>query len=68
MGRGVQVAQRQWIETSRYHISQTIVVARGLRHLQAVDQQVLTVHPIIDKGLTRITLALRDLILVMRED
>src|SRR5688572_32409164 len=42
--------------------------AELLRHLLAVDDQVLGVQPVKGEGLPRRRLALRDLVLVVRED
>ena len=68
MRRRVQVTQRDRIETARQQIGQAIIVARGLRHLQPIDQQVLAVNPVLDEGFAGIAFALRDLVFVMRKD
>src|SRR2546425_12048999 len=43
-------------------------VSLALGHRLALDQQVLHVHPVADEGLASPALALRDLVLVVRED
>ena len=43
-------------------------VARRLRHLHAVGEQMLPVHPVTDRRVAIRAFGLRDLILVVRED
>jgi hypothetical protein len=49
-------------------VAQGEVIARGLRHLLSVDQEVLTVHPIAGKCLAAEGFGLCNLILVMRKN
>ena len=58
-GRGLVALEQQ--------VAQGVEVALALRHLAAVDEQEAHVHPVAGEGLVRGGLALRDLVLVVRE-
>ena len=66
--RDQQVAQRPRVDAARQQVLQRVLVAERLGHLLAVDDQVLGVQPVAREGLAGGALALRDLVLVVRED
>ena len=62
------VAEGQRVEAERLDLVDLERVARGLRHLHAVGEQMLAMHPGADDAVSERSFRLRDLVLVMRED
>ena len=62
-----QVTHRHRVVPAREHVVEREEVAFGLGHLLAVHDQVLGVEPDVHEGVPRRRLALRDLVLVVRE-
>ena len=66
--RQQQVAHRRRPEALRDDVGNRVGVAERLRHLLLVDDQILDVHPEARERLAGRAFALRDLVLVVRED
>src|SRR5438445_356813 len=62
------IAEGERIDPEIDHLVDGHGVARRLRHLHAVGEEVLAVHPVPDGGVTVRALGLRDLVLVVRKD
>src|SRR5687768_876663 len=69
VGNGEQgVAKREGAVSHLLDLGEGEDVAQRLRHLLLIDVEVLAVEPVADERLSGRTLALRDLVLVVRED
>src|SRR5205823_13253738 len=62
------IAERERIDPKAAELADLRGVARGLRHLHAVGEQMLSVHPRADDTVAQRSFGLCDLVLVVRED
>jgi hypothetical protein len=68
VGGGTEVAKGEGVEAAGLNVCQQVLVAGGLGHLEAVDEEVLTVNPGLHVPVAEGGLGLGDLVLVVGED
>ena len=66
--RDQEIPDRQRVVTLVQKIAKRIEISFGLRHLLAVDKQMFTVNPESDEGTACRSLALGDLVFMMRKE